>query len=180
MEGITYPLGAYMSDERKKPNIVWGGLFIAIGLLLFANVFFDLSFLSMRFMWPLFILIPGLFFEAAYFTNRKDPGLLVPGGILITIALLFFFEIMTGWRFAAYTWPVYILAVVVGLTQFSFAIGHPKGLVVAIAVLLIVAVTAMVSITLRVAFRILPYKVILPLAFIAIGGWFIYGGLKKK
>lgn len=169
-----------MDANKNKPNVILGSLFIIFGMALFLNIFFEFSFFKMRYLWPLFVLLPGLFFEAMYFTQKKVPALLIPGGILITNAFLFFFEILTQWHFAAYTWPIYIIAVVVGLFQFSGAIGHPKGLIIVIAILSVVAVTAMVSITCYAIFRILPHKIILPVSFIALGAYCIYAGLRKK
>lgn len=46
-------------------------------------------------LWFLCVLIPGLYFEMNYFQTRKNPGQLVPGGILTVIGLLFCFEILT-------------------------------------------------------------------------------------
>lgn len=172
--------GIKMDTNKNKPNVILGSLFIIIGLALFLNIFFDISFFNMRYLWPLFVLLPGLFLEAAYFTGKKAPALLIPGGILITNALLFFFEIVTQWQYAAYTWPIYIIAVVVGLFQFSVAIRHPKGLIIAIVLLLVVAIAAMVSITCYAIFRILPHRIILPISFIALGAYCIYAGLRKK
>ena len=38
---------------------------------------------------------PRTYFEMNYFQTRKNPGQLVPGGILTVIGLLFCFEILT-------------------------------------------------------------------------------------
>ncbi len=69
--------------------------------------------------WPLFILIPGIAFELSFF-QRPTPiraGLLVPGGILCTIGLLFLFLGFTDYAYMAFLWPVFILAPAVGLFQ---------------------------------------------------------------
>ncbi|HPG47771.1 MAG TPA: hypothetical protein PLI81_01715, partial [Petrotogaceae bacterium] len=69
--------------------------------------------------WPLFILIPGIAFELSFF-QRPTPiraGLLVPGGILCTIGLLFLFLGFTDYSYMAFLWPVFILAPAVGLFQ---------------------------------------------------------------
>lgn len=68
--------------------------------------------------WPLIILTIGLTFEVVCYTTKKAPGLIIPGGILTIIGFLFFFEVATDFRYAIYTWPVYILSVAVGLYQF--------------------------------------------------------------
>ncbi len=166
-------------DSRTKSNALLGGIFILIGLALFSNIFLDIDFFSMRYLWPLFVLVPGLLFEASYFTYRKAPGLLVPGGILITNGMLFFFEVFTHWQFAAYTWPVYIVAVVVGLFQFYIATGRPRGLLAAIGVLALVAIIASISIMCHAILRVEPHKIILPAALILIGGYILYTGIRK-
>jgi hypothetical protein len=166
-------------NSRTKSSLLWGSLFILIGLALIANMFLDIEIFSMRYLWPLFVLVPGLLFESSYYTYRKAPGLLVPGGILITISILFFFEVFTHWHFAAYTWPVYIVGVVVGLFQFYLATGKPRGVLVAIGVLALVAGCSAVSIVCDVVFRIEPHRIILPAMFILIGGYIVYKGFRK-
>ena len=94
------------TDDRDRKLIMkgntffWGLLCLIIGLALLCNAIFRIDFFSMGILWPLFVLVPGLCFEATYFTTRNAPGLLVPGGILTVIGLLFFFEIATGWSLA--------------------------------------------------------------------------------
>lgn len=100
----------------KTSNTLTGIIIIIIGaLLLLMN--FDLIDLNFDYLWPLFILLPGLIFEISYFGNRKDPGLLVPGGILTTIGLLFYVNVFYGWHLMPYLWPVFPLAVAIGLLQ---------------------------------------------------------------
>jgi len=83
-----------------KRNIYLGTALILAGCLLFSNQFFNFNFFSMGSFWPIFVLIPGLIFEASFFMSGRNAGLLVPGGILTTIGTLFFFETFTNWRFA--------------------------------------------------------------------------------
>jgi len=110
-------------------------LLIALGILLLANKAFDLRLFALAHLWPLFILLPGLIMEIGYFTGRFSPGLLVPGGILTTLGVLFFFETVTGWRFAAYTWPVYPLAVAIGLWQLYYFSERKQELLIPVYVL---------------------------------------------
>jgi hypothetical protein len=128
-----------------KRNLTLGIILILIGAFSILNQFFNLKLFSMSTLWPLFILIPGLLFEFGYFSSRRDPGLLVPGGILTTIGALFLFETFTGWRFAAYSWPVYPLAVAIGLFQLYIFGRHEKGLLIPVTILTAVSVFSFTS-----------------------------------
>jgi len=67
----------------KKINYLFGLFLLFIGvLLILAN--FGVIEIAWDNLWPLFLLIAGIFFELSYFISQKDAGLLVPGGILIT------------------------------------------------------------------------------------------------
>ena len=123
----------------RKTNYIWGILMIALGGLLLSENIFDFSLFSPMLFLPMLILGLGLSFEAAYFINKRYPGLLVPGGILTTIGFLFFFEVTTNWQFANLTWPIYVLSVAVGLFQFYLFSGRPKGLLIPVIILLAVA-----------------------------------------
>ena len=124
----------------SRDNITVGIIFVAIGLLGVLGHFFNFSFLHLWNLWPWAVLIPGLCFEVGYFTSGRAPGVLVPGGILTTIGLLFFFEVFTNWHFSAYTWPVYILAPAVGLFQlYLFSKPRNSGLLIPVGILTLVA-----------------------------------------
>ncbi|ORX23576.1 hypothetical protein BVF91_05170 [Thermoanaerobacterium sp. PSU-2] len=73
--------------------------------------------LDMSNIWPLFILIPGIMMEVSYLKQRKNPEILVPGGILTSMGIIFYFDIFTNWIYSEYTWPLYILSVAIGLFQ---------------------------------------------------------------
>lgn len=67
--------------------------------------------------WPLILITLGVLFEALYFSQKKSVGFLIPGGFITTIGVLHLFETVTNWRFAAYTWPIYVLAIFIGFFQ---------------------------------------------------------------
>lgn len=130
----------------NRKNYVWGILLIALGLILIADKIFTIGFFNPDKIWPIFILVPGLVFEFSYFISRRNPGLLVPGGILTTIGLLFFFENLTRWNFSEFTWPIYPLSVAIGLFQLYLFDGRPRGLLVPVFILTLVAVVSFISI----------------------------------
>lgn len=158
-----------------KRNVYLGTVLILVGCLLFSNQFFNFNFFSMEYFWPVFVLIPGLVFEAGFFMSGRNPGLLVPGGILTTIGMLFFFETFTNWRFAEYTWPVYILSVAIGLAQlYVFGI-REKGLLIPVVILTLVAVVSFVMMVFGGILSWLNYSMVLPAVMILIGLYILVG-----
>ena len=131
---------------KRTSNIIWGVFLIGLGLLFLVNRYFQLDIFRIQNIWPLFVLIPGLMFELSFFVSRKDPGLLVPGGILTTIGALFIFETMTNFRFAGSTWPVYPFAVAVGLFQLYLFSGREPALLIPVGILGGVSLIAFLSI----------------------------------
>jgi hypothetical protein len=167
----------YKSGEGNSARKVFGGLFLVFGLILTLGIFTDSPYASMVFLWPLFVLIPGIIFEAIYFSKRENPALLVPGGILIVIGLLFIFEVFTFWRLSAYTWPVYLVAVAIGLFQL-YAFGPRKqGVLFAALILSGLSVVFVSSMVCDLVFRVPFYKLFLPIALICLGLAFLF---KKK
>lgn len=164
----------------RRSNIIWGMLFIIIGVLFLLGRFYN-NFLGLRDLWPLFILVPGLLFESSYFTSRNDPGVLVPGGILTTIGFLFLFETFTGWRFSGYTWPIYPLSVAIGLFQLYLYTGRSPGLLIPVGILGGVAAIAFLSMILKATLGMLPgwfsFGLLVPVCLIIFG---IYIMFKKK
>ena len=112
-----------------------GFLLILIGGFSLITYTFHLNNELIHHLWFLCVLIPGLYFEMNYFQTKKNPGQLVPGGILTVIGLLFCFEILTEWHYSSYTWPVYLLAVAFGLLQLYSYDHKDKGLLIPITIL---------------------------------------------
>lgn len=114
---------------------ITGLCLIMIGGFSFITYLFHVDNQLIYNLWFLFILIPGLYFEMNYFQTKKNPGQLVPGGILTIIGVLFCFEILTHWDSSAYTWPIYLLAVAFGLFQLYYYDNKDKGLLIPIFIL---------------------------------------------
>ena len=137
-----------------KNNILWGFfLLFAGGLLILAN--FGIIEIAWDNIWPLFVLIVGIFFEASYFIYRKEAGLLVPGGILITYGLLFSVSAIYGWHLMGDLWPIYPLGVAIGLFQLYLFGGRDKGLLVPVGILGAVSLFFLINNFLFVDFRLL-------------------------
>ena len=149
---------------------VFGGLILVVaGAMLLANNLGSWNLFSMERWWPLFVLVPGLIFEWGFFTGERNPGLLVPGGILTTIGLLFFFETFTDWQFAAYTWPGYPLAVAIGLFQLYLFSGRPRGVLVPVFILTVVSAVAFIAMFMNAMQRWVNLGLVLPILLVVAG-----------
>jgi len=118
----------------KKINYLFGFLLLLIGVILILSNFEVIEIIWEK-LWPLFLLIPGIVFELSYFIYRKDAGLLVPGGILITYGLLFLVNVIYGWRLIEDLWPIFPLGVAIGLLQLYLFGRREKGLLIPIGIL---------------------------------------------
>ncbi|MBM6617593.1 LiaI-LiaF-like domain-containing protein [Bacillus suaedaesalsae] len=160
-----------------KSNIVLGLTLILMGIL------FSLQSLGVidnfwSAFWPMFLLIPGVIFHVAFFISgakKHLAGLLVPGGILLVIGLLFVFESMTSWQFSHFTWPVYMYAVSFGLFELYIFGGRKRGLLIPVGILATVATIFLVNALL--SFQLFN---LWPLILIAVGIYVMTGQNRSK
>lgn len=164
----------------RGKNYFGGIILIIIGVAAILNNIFNIRFFTMSQLWPMFVLIPGLSFEAAYFSRGREPGLLVPGGILTTIGALFFFETFTNWHFAEYTWPIYLLAVAIGLFQLYLFGGRKRGLLVPVFILTTISVIAFVTMLVGNVFYWVNTSLIIPIIFISMGVYILVENFSKQ
>jgi len=168
---------------NKRGNTLLGVMLIAFGLLfLVTKSLFKFEFFKFGVgdLWPLFVLTPGVIFEWIYFSTKSKPGLLVPGGILTTIGLLFFFEIATGWSLSSYTWPVYIISVAVGLFQLYIFGKRNIGVLVAAFIPATLAVLLEINMLYNWAINEINISLILSIVFILLGVLIIFGRKEQK
>ena len=152
----------------KKINYIFGFLLLFIGVLLILSNFGVIEIIWDN-LWPLFLLIPGIVFELSYFIYRKDAGLLVPGGILITYGLLFLVNVNYGWHLMENLWPIFPLGVAIGLLQLYLFGVREKGLLIPIGILGIVSLFFLISNLFFIDFRLLAGIVL-----VIIGIWIIF------
>jgi len=158
----------------KKNNYLFGLLLLCIGgLLILAN--FGVIEIVWDNLWPLFLLIPGIVFELSYFIYRKDAGLLVPGGILITYGLLFLVNVNYGWHLMENLWPIFPLGVAIGLFQLFLFGGREKGLLIPVGILGAISLFFLINNLLFVDFRL-----VAGIALVLIGIWIIFKKAKSS
>ena len=157
----------------KKINYIVGLSLLFMGvLIILAN--FGVIEIVWENLWPLFLLIPGIVFELSYFIYRKDAGLLVPGGILITYGLLFSVNVIYGWRLMEYLWPIFPLGVAIGLFQLYLFGVREKGLLIPVGILGAISLFFLINNLLFVYFRVLAGIVVI------IGIWIIFKKTKSS
>jgi len=157
----------------KKINYLFGLFLLFIGvLLILAN--FGVIEIVWENLCPLFLLIPGILFELSYFIYRKDAGLLVPGGILITYGLLFLVNVMYGWHLMEDLWPIFPLGVAIGLFQLFLFGGREKGILIPVGILGAISLFFLINNLLFVDFRLLA-----GILLVLIGIWVIFKKLNR-
>lgn len=124
----------------RKSGFFWGLVLILAGvaMILRQQGLIDISW---PLIWPGGIALLGVFFHLQYFVDdRKSPGLLVPGGILLVVGGLFIFVSLhsEGWRLMSKLWPVFILAPALGIAELTLATRGREGSWTAAAILAII------------------------------------------
>jgi hypothetical protein len=125
-----------MSNNRYAVGLI----IVAAGIILLLGKLGVIEFLWSVF-WPVLILIPGLILHALYFSRTLPSGVLVPGGILVTISVMFLLCTIFGWKLMAYLWPGFPLAVAIGLYEY-YIFDRSSSRSVFVAALILAAVSA--------------------------------------
>ncbi len=105
-----------MDDNRMRSlvTILIGVGLAGLGILFLVGQVFHLDFWG--FLWPFFIIVPGLFFFVGMFVMGKNGApLAVPGSIVTMVGLILLYQNITGhWASWAYAWAL-IFPTAVGL-----------------------------------------------------------------
>ena len=175
----------------NRTGKVLGSIFIIIGVLFllenfniidpiwsYINIGFVMSLIGK--FWPLlFLVLPGVWFHLGFFTGRKrDPGVLVPGGILLVLGVAFQINMLFGgWDIM---WPVYIFSVAFGLFELYVFGTRDRGLLIPIGILGGLSVLFFMSFS---AGRLLSFNMkplVVPIILIGVGLIVLLGGKGRK
>jgi O-antigen/teichoic acid export membrane protein len=124
-------MGNHRDDVNRPLSTVAGVFLVALGALFLVQQFAGdaLPALSWRFLWPVFVIGPGLaFFAGMLQGGKRVGGLAIPGSIFTTTGLLLFYQNLTGhWHSWAYAWALVApTSVGVGLMIQGWWTGSPK------------------------------------------------------
>lgn len=171
---------------NRKNNAVLGGILVILGVLFLFN---NMGFISFR-IWDIFklfnkfwpaicLILPGLMFHYGFFRgNHRDPGLLVPGGILTVLGLAFQFNMLFGgWHIM---WPIYILSVAVGLFELYLFGNRDRGLLIPVTILGGISAIFFVSFTLPGIFSFNFGRLLIPVILIVLGLAIVFGGRSNR
>lgn len=99
----------------------WLRIFLGVGIALIGVwlLLYNIGVVSSLpwFWWPLVPLGVGVILHWMAFTEKGSEGLLVPGGLLTTLGVLFLACQLVGWGILEYLWPVFPLSVGVGFLE---------------------------------------------------------------
>lgn len=100
--GFGFWLG-YAINRQLISFIMPGTILVIYGLLFFYCTLFSWD--HMSFLWPTFLLAPGIGFFLIYFLGGKNKLLLWPAGLLTVISVLFIFRYLAYLRY----WPALLI-----------------------------------------------------------------------
>ena len=133
-----------------------------------------------EYFWPSIFIIPlGLFFHWLYFgvTGRRGVGVLVPGGILLTVGVVC--QISMLYDIWEVMWPGFILAVAVGLFELYWFGGRNRWLLIPINILTVLSLLFFAVFSIGSLFSYLSGKPYIAVILIVVGA-FILMSRKKE
>jgi len=127
-------MNQYQSNH-KTGKLGWGVILIGIGVLLILG---NLRIIPscgrlIGIFWPMIIIFGALMFHVGYYSNQKLYGLLVPGGILLTVGIVCQSSML--WNIWDFMWPGFILAPAVGLFEMYLFGKRSKALLIPVGIL---------------------------------------------
>lgn len=155
----------------KKASLITGVSLLFVGVVSLLGALEVIPF-GMAYIWPLFLLVPGLYFQIIFFV-RKDTyqeEILIPSTILIIYALLFIIAGAKGFDFLGRMWPFFPLGVSLGFLQ-AYLLGSRKMAYYFIGqILLVFSVMAIIFNSLGLANDTIVFPLVLmTLGLVAIG-----------
>jgi hypothetical protein len=118
------------SDPKRRGGIVVGGTIpLLVGAFFFATTTGLLSWSDQGSLWPIYPLVVGVAFFAAFFASNHHPGYLVPGAILVLVGLVFGAITLTNtpYSYIGKIWPIFLIIgglLVLIVPRFGWATRH--------------------------------------------------------
>ncbi len=114
-------------------------MFPGILLIILGIIFLLPNFTSLQWqgIWPLFVLLPGVWFLVLYFTDRTKEGLLIPAAVLTVSGGVMLYCALTSWTAMADLWPLFIMAPGIGFLLMYVLGKKEAGLLVPAGILIL-------------------------------------------
>jgi hypothetical protein len=106
-------------------NITIGLVLVALGAFLIIQKTIGLDIEVWSFIWPLFLLIPGITMHINYFSKERSSGNLVVAGILTVYGGLFLFITLTNNMYNDKLTFIYFLGIAIGFFE-NYIFGNKK------------------------------------------------------
>lgn len=112
----------------RNRSVITGLLLIGVGALFLAD---NLHLIEFRWdkVWPLVLMIGGVFFWVSWLSNRKDIGLLMPGTILFVYGGIFLAS-EYYWVRWDYLWPFFLIGPGAGFLLMYWLGERDRGLLI--------------------------------------------------
>lgn len=108
-----------------KKNAMIGLIFILVGIFLLLQKLIGIDTNVWNFIWPLFLLIPGILLHIKYFTEIHNSNNYIFPGVLVTYGILFLINNMTNGVYSNYLNAGYPLGIGIGFIE-NYTFGQRK------------------------------------------------------
>ncbi|AEI43674.1 hypothetical protein [Paenibacillus mucilaginosus] len=177
-----------MNETERSFNVnmsryIIGTVLILLGAGLFLNQGHPMGVGTIfEYYWAsLFVLPLGLFFHWLYFsmTAPRASGLLIPGGILVTVGLVC--QISTLFDAWGVMWPGFVLAPAVGLFEFYLFGSRNRYLLIPVSILTVISLLFFTVFTLGTLLNKLSgHGPVVAIVLIVIGAYALLGGKRQS
>lgn len=122
-------------NNNQKGKIGWGMILIFVGAFLFLSNLGIIPSIGrlIGLFWPMIIIFGALLFHVGFYQNKKNYGLLMPGGTLLTIGIVCQSSML--WNIWDVMWPGFILAPAIGMLEMYLFGKQSKGLLIPVGIL---------------------------------------------
>ena len=156
-----------MMSRDTLIRAIIGAVMVLLGILIIFVKSFTLN------LWLLFLWIPAVFMEYRAFTGR-DKNLFVPGGVLLTVAVILSLNVIFSGFITGGGWALFIAAPAVGLFQSYFGgAERDRGVLISASVL-----SAISLLFLFISLAPTVLGVFIGIALLAVGGLVVYKSLR--
>ena len=126
-------------DEPKRPSILPGLFLIILGVIfLLGNV--GAFKISPDMFWAIIVILIGAIFWIWFLLDRTRANLIMPGTVLLTIGIVFYYCAATGWDALRRLWPFFILAPAFGFYLMYLFGKRERGILIPAGILTVIGV----------------------------------------